>query len=102
MKKIGIFNPNKPEHMTLIAAKEQAVLIRGAVRNEKSIEQVKTFKDIAEEWLEDYTGARRNSTVESTEYRYKNYIEKAPFYTKRIANVNTQKCGTGWQDDRRS
>ena len=88
MKKIGIFNPNKPEHMTLIAAKEQAVLIRGAVRNEKSIEQVtKTFKDIAEEWLEDYTGARRNSTVESTEYRYKNYIEKAPFYTKRMANV---------------
>lgn len=88
MKKIGIFNPNKPEHMTLIAAKEQAVLIRGAVHNEKSIEQVtKTFKDIAEEWLEDYTGARRNSTVESTEYRYKNYIEKAPFYTKRIANV---------------
>ena len=74
--------------MTLVAAKEQAALIRGAVREEKSIEQVtKTFRDIAEEWLEDYTGARRNSTVESTEYRYKNYIEKAPFYTKRVANV---------------
>lgn len=88
MKKIGIYAPEKPGHMSLVAAKEQAALINGAARTGKSIEQVTTsFKAIAEEWLEDYTGAHRNSTVESTEYRYKNYVETAPFYTKKICDV---------------
>ena len=42
MKKIGIFAPEKPGHLTLIAAKEQAALINGAARSGKAIEQVTT------------------------------------------------------------
>ena len=88
MKKIGIFAPEKPGHLTLIAAKEQAALINGAARSGKAIEQVTTtFQQIAEQWLEDYTGSHRNSSVRATEYRYKNYIETAPLYGKKICDV---------------
>ena len=88
MKKIGEFAPGKPSHMSLIEAKVTAAQVQEAAQKGKSVAQVvTTFDRIAEEWLEDYVGAKRQTTAEAVENRYKLYIETAAFYTKKICDI---------------
>lgn len=85
---LGVFAPNKNEHLPLIEAKAKAINVINAVKCGRYAKDANvTFAAVAEQWLDRYCNECRPATAKAVENRYKLYVTTANFYNRNIENI---------------